>query len=324
MDSTVRGTVEMTAAMVILGTIGWFVVMSDEPIMDVVFWRCAFGAITLLIICAALGLLRGRLSLRIVAIAALGGTAIVINWLLLFSSFSRASISIATAVYNTQPFMLVGFGALFFSERLTMTKLAWLGIAFTGMLLIVQASPNVGPDAGHNTGIGNVGTDYFIGIAMALGAAFFWAVAAIVTKKLKDTPPHLIALIQVCVGVVMLAPFANLSHLPADAWSWSMLATLGVVHTGLMYILMYGAIQKLPTHLQGIAVLHLPCGRDPGRCLGLRPPAAPGADRRRRRHSGRRRRHESRLDTVEIEDTSREHSGKQVKQERRRTTTMRQ
>ncbi|CAH2394489.1 DMT family transporter [Mesorhizobium ventifaucium] len=249
MDSTVRGTVEMTAAMVILGTIGWFVVMSGEPIMDVVFWRCAFGAITLLIICAALGLLRGRLSLRIVAISALGGAAIVVNWLLLFSSFSRASISIATAVYNTQPFMLVGFGSLFFSERLTLTKLAWLGIAFAGLLLIVQGSPDAGSDAGPNTG--NFGTDYFIGIAMALGAAFFWAVAAIVTKKLKGTPPHLIALIQVCVGVVILAPFANLSHLPADVWNWSMLATLGVVHTGLMYILMYGAIQKLPTYLQG-------------------------------------------------------------------------
>lgn len=243
MDSTVRGTIEMTAAMTIIGTIGWFVVMSGQPVMDVVFWRCAFGAVALLITCAALGLLRGRLTLRIVAIAALGGAAIVINWLLLFSAFSRASISIATAVYNTQPFMLVGFGALFFGERLTLTKLTWLGIAFAGMLLIVQT----GPDAGS----GIAGTDYVTGIGMALGAAFFWAVAAIVAKKLKGTPPHLIALIQVCVGVIMLAPFANLSHLPADSWSWAMLVTLGVVHTGLVYILMYGAIQKLPTHLQG-------------------------------------------------------------------------
>ncbi|SDA78762.1 DMT family transporter [Mesorhizobium qingshengii] len=241
MNDTVRGTAEMSAAMAILGTIGWFVVLSGQPIMDVVFWRCAFGALTLLIICAGLGLLRNRLSLRVIGFAALGGVAIVVNWLLLFSAFSRASISIATAVYNTQPFMLVGFGALFFAERLTLTKLTWLAIAFAGMVLIVQAAPDPG----------DVGTNYFAGIVMALGAAFFWAVAAIVTKKLKGTPPHLIALIQVCVGVVMLAPFANLAHLPADPWSWAMLATLGIVHTGLMYILMYGAIQKLPTYLQG-------------------------------------------------------------------------
>ena len=241
MNDTVRGTVEMSAAMAILGTIGWFVVMSGQPIMDVVFWRCAFGGVTLLIICACLGLLRGRLPPRVIGLAALGGAAIVINWLLLFSAFSRASISIATAVYNTQPFMLVGFGALFFAERLTLTKLTWLAIAFAGMVLIVEATPDAG----------DVGTNYFAGILMALAAAFFWAVAAIVTKKLKGTPPHLIALIQVCVGVVMLAPFAHLSRLPADPWSWAMLATLGIVHTGLMYILMYGAIQKLPTHLQG-------------------------------------------------------------------------
>ena len=245
MNDTVRGTVEMSAAMAILGTIGWFVIMSGQPIMDVVFWRCAFGAVTLLIICACLGLLRGGLSLRVIGLAAFGGAAIVINWLLLFSAFSRASISIATAVYNTQPFMLVGFGALFFAERLTLTKLTWLAIAFAGMVLIVDAAPDAGPNAGM------AGTNYFAGILMALAAAFFWAVAAIVTKKLKGTPPHLIALIQVCVGVVMLAPFAHLSHLPADLWSWAMLATLGIVHTGLMYILMYGAIQKLPTHLQG-------------------------------------------------------------------------
>jgi drug/metabolite transporter (DMT)-like permease len=241
MSDTNRGTVEMTAAMVISGTIGWFVVMSGQPVMDVVFWRCVFGAATLLFVCASLGLLRGLLSPRVLAFAALGGVAIVVNWLLLFGAYGRASISIATAVYNTQPFILVGFGALFFSERLTARKLTWLAIAFAGMLLIVQGKP----------GTGTAGSDYFGGIAMALGAAFFWAVAAIVAKKLTGTPPHLIALIQVSVGILMLAPLANLSHLPTDARTWAMLAIIGIVHTGVMYILMYGAIHKLPTHLQG-------------------------------------------------------------------------
>lgn len=239
MDAKVRGTVEMTAAMLISGTIGWFVVLSGRPVLEVVFWRCAFGAIALLAICAALGLFRGALTLRLVGIAAFGGVAIVINWLLLFGSFSRASISIATAVYNTQPFMLVGMGALFFSERLTLRKVAWLVIAFTGTLLIVQARPETGA----------MDATYLVGVLMALGAAFCWAVSTIVTKKLTGTPPHLIAFIQVCVGIVMLAPFVNPSHLPTDGRTWGVLVTVGVVHTGLTYILLYGAIQKLPTHL---------------------------------------------------------------------------
>src|SRR5690554_1218994 len=76
MHGRTRGAVEMTAAMTISGTIGWFVVHSGLPVMDVVFWRCAFGALALLAVCAALGLLRGRLTLSLLAFAALGGACI--------------------------------------------------------------------------------------------------------------------------------------------------------------------------------------------------------------------------------------------------------
>jgi len=49
----------------------------------------------------------------------------------------------------------------------------------------------------------------------------------------------------------MLAPMTDFSNLPADSSSWMILIAVGVVHTGLMYVLLYGAIQKLPIHLIG-------------------------------------------------------------------------
>ncbi|MBB3237739.1 DMT family transporter [Phyllobacterium endophyticum] len=237
-----RGGAEMTAAMVISGTIGWFVLMSGQPVLSVVFWRCAIGAVTLLAVCMLLGLLRrDAVSPKLFGLAAIGGVAIVLNWVLLFAAYPRASIAIATTVYNVQPFMLVALGALIFKEKLTGTKLFWLGFAFAGMLLIVQAKPG---------GVYS-GSDYMAGIALSLGAAFLYAVASIVAKRLKGTSPHLIALIQVCVGIVMLAPFADFTRLPQGMGQWGSIVTIGVVHTGLMYILLYSAIQRLPTHITG-------------------------------------------------------------------------
>ncbi|MFV3369422.1 DMT family transporter [Pseudomonas sp. NY15435] len=237
-----RGTLEMISAMLICGTIGWLVVVSGQPVLDVVFWRCMFGAATLLVVCAAMGFLRpGILTRATFGLALLSGAAIVGNWVLLFGSYSRASIAIGTAVYNVQPFLLVLLGALFLGEKVTAQKLAWLGVSFVGMLAIVSAHGEAG----------QVGSDYLGGIALALGAAALYAVAALIIKRLTGVPPHLIALIQAVTGVLLLAPWANLSPLPQASTAWASLATLGIVHTGIMYVLLYGAIQKLPTALTG-------------------------------------------------------------------------
>ena len=243
MDNTLRrGSLEMTAAMLISGTIGWFVLVSGQPVLDVVFWRCVFGAATLLLICAVFGFLRpGILSRTTFLLAVLSGVAIVGNWVLLFASYSRASIAIGTAVYNVQPFMLVGMAAIFLGEKITAQKLFWLGVSFLGMLAIVSAHGQQGEGGGQ----------YLLGIALALGAALLYAFAALIIKRLTGTPPHLIALIQVCTGILLLAPWANWSALPQQSGAWASLLTLGIVHTGVMYVLLYGAIQKLPTALTG-------------------------------------------------------------------------
>ena len=242
MDKTLkRGSLEMIAAMLISGTIGWFVLVSGQSVVDVVFWRCVVGGAMLLLVCRALGLLRAELlGRRVLTLAVVSGVAIVGNWLLLFASYSKASIAISTAVYNVQPFMLVGLGALFLGERITLVKLAWLVVAFLGMLAIVSAHGDTGAS----------GENYLLGIALALGAALLYALAALIVKRLSGTPPHLIALIQLLTGILMLAPLAGY-QLPERPQAWASLAALGILHTGVMYMLLYSAIQKLPTALTG-------------------------------------------------------------------------
>ncbi|WP_405081515.1 DMT family transporter [Pectobacterium versatile] len=241
MTPQTRGTIEMTIAMIISGTVGWFVLTAGQPAMTAVFWRCAFGALTMLIVCGLLGLLRrGIISRKQAGLAVLGGLALVLNWTLLFGAYAHASIAVATVVYHTQPFMLVGLGAIFFRETLTLNKTSRLLCAFGGIVLIVSAQ--TGADSDSN--------GYLSGVLMALGAAFFYAIAAAITKKLSGIPPHVLVLIQLLVGVVVLAPFAAIPASPT-ASQWGMLVAIGVIHTGLMSTLLYSAIQKIPTALVG-------------------------------------------------------------------------
>ncbi|QHB34414.1 DMT family transporter [Yersinia canariae] len=237
-----RGAIEMIAAMLISGTVGWPVIASGQPAITVVFWRCVFGAFAMFMACVMLGLLkRGALTRQHITIAVIGGITLVLNWILLFGAYSYASISVATVTYHTQPFMLVGLGVLFFGEKLTANAFCWLLVAFGGMLLIIIGQQ----------GAITLGSDYLIGVVMALGAAFMYAVTAAIIKRLKGQPPHLIVLIQLVVGAILLAPFVSWSGLSLPASTWGLLLIIGVIHTGLMSSLLYGAIQKIPTSLVG-------------------------------------------------------------------------
>lgn len=241
MSERTSGILEMTFAMSLIGTLGIFVVFSGESPVNVAFWRCLFGAIGLAGICALKKAFAYQITLKQFLLAVLGGIALTTNWAMLFTAIGHASISLTTAIYNTQPFMLVCFGALLFGEHLTLRKICWLVVAFCGVVLIAQSKPEFAYAQGT----------FAVGVALSIGAAFLWAVAVVVTKKLNEVPPHLIALIQVTSGAILLAPFADFSNLPAGGSAWASLLTLGFVHTAMMYTILYRAVQKLPTHLQG-------------------------------------------------------------------------
>ncbi|EPY4525284.1 DMT family transporter [Klebsiella quasipneumoniae] len=233
-----RGVWQMSLAMIISGSIGAFVLLSGLPVIDVVFWRCLIGALTLLLLIILSRQPFSRLTRFTLALAVLGGIALVINWLLLFAAYSRISIGMATVVYNTQPFMLVLMGMVL-GERVSAVKWGWLLLAFGGVVILL--SSELAPTHGESL---------TAGVLLALGAAFFYALTAIIARKLHPLPAQHIAFIQVLVGVVMLLPLVQMPDFSAS-FPWRYLLILGVVHTGIMYQLLYGAIQKLPTPITG-------------------------------------------------------------------------
>ncbi|ROS04340.1 DMT family transporter [Raoultella terrigena] len=234
MKHSVTGVWQMSLAMIISGSIGAFVLLSGLPVIDVVFWRCLIGALTL---AGFISLSRqpfSQLTRLMLLLAILGGVALVINWLLLFAAYARISIGMATVVYNTQPFMLVLMGMLA-GERVALIKWGWLALAFIGVVVLLSSELM----QAH-------GGQLAAGIALALGAAFFYALTAMIARKLRLLPPQHIAFIQVIVGTIMLLPLVHLPDFSA-AFPWRYLLILGIVHTGIMYQLLYSAIQKLPT-----------------------------------------------------------------------------
>ena len=233
-----RGVWQMSLAMIISGSIGAFVLLSGLPVIDVVFWRCLIGALTLLLFIVLSRQPFSRLTRFTLALAVLGGIALVINWLLLFAAYSRISIGMATVVYNTQPFMLVLMGMVL-GERVSAVKWGWLLLAFGGVVILL--SSELAPTHGESL---------TAGVLLALGAAFFYALTAIIARKLHPLPAQHIAFIQVLVGVVMLLPLVQMPDFSAS-FPWRYLLILGVVHTGIMYQLLYSAIQKLPTPITG-------------------------------------------------------------------------
>jgi drug/metabolite transporter (DMT)-like permease len=233
-----KGTAQLTAAMVLSGTLGVFVVESGASPFDVVFFRVLFGALALGGYIAARGWLRDHgFTPRTLGLAVLGGVFIVFNWVFLFQSYETTSISVATVVYHTQPFYVVLLGALLFRERLTAAKVGWIAVAFAGLILVSGVTP----------GDFAAGGGYLLGIGQALLAALLYGLSTVVTKRITGVRPHLIALVQVLVGIPLLLPFADFGAMGGTGADWGWLVGLGVIHTGVMYVLMYAAYAQLPT-----------------------------------------------------------------------------
>jgi drug/metabolite transporter (DMT)-like permease len=234
------GLWRMIVAMLMSGTIGLFVVESAQDNTTVVFWRCLIGGGALL---AYLSWRRQWQPLNKANSGwlILGGLALVANWFCLFGAYHLSSISIATLVYHTQPFFLLLIVAVMQRQAIIPAQWLLLLLAFCGVALTTGLE------------LTGSGEQLWLGVGLAAIAAALYAVATLTTRQLTGIPPAQIAGLQMMLGVLILLPFPKTMLTDMALPQLAPILMLGLLHTALMYNLMYSAFQRLP--VSSIALL---------------------------------------------------------------------
>lgn len=235
---TSRPTLRLVAGGVLLGTLGIFVEEAGADPLTTVLCRCVFGAAALAAWAAATGRFDElRLGRRGWAVAALVGVLVAANWALFFAAIGRTSIGVATVVFHVQPLWVMLAGAWWLRERVSIGKLVAVGVALAGLAL----ASGIGGDSGM------VDARYLGGIAMCVAGSLSYAAVTLIAKETRVVGSLGLAFGQCVVGAVLLAAWPLLQPpgaLPSGtAWAW--LAGLGILHTGLAYALLYGAMARL-------------------------------------------------------------------------------
>lgn len=239
--SGTRAYQQMIAAMLLSGSIGILVVESGQPASTVVFWRCVFGALTL----AAYLLCVKRRSISALPLSAwawmvASGITMTANWVFFFQAFEHAPISTVTIVYHLYPFVLIFTAPLLFGEALQKRSIGWAAVAFLGVVLITR-------NPWDEAGIGPAG------LVFTVLALCCYSITLLIAKSLNTIEPGIVTVVQLGVGSLCLGAFQIGSFAGIGASSWFYLIVLGVLHTGVLCVLLYGAVQHLET--KAVAVL---------------------------------------------------------------------
>jgi len=233
----------MVAAGVLLGTIGIFVEEARQDPATTVWFRCVFGLGALLAWGAAAGRLHEITGLRGRSLAVVGGAGMLMiaSWGLFFAAIPLCSIAVSTVVFHLQPFWLLAMGSLFLRERVTLAQWAAAAVALAGLAL---ASGLLNHDAAwwaQRSG-------YAAGLGLSLAGSVFYAGAALVARQeAQRVGSFALAAGQCAVGALALAAWPVLHGLPGWGMAWGWLAGLGVLHTGLAYVLLYAGMARLAT-----------------------------------------------------------------------------
>ena len=235
-DGAHAALLQLLLGELLIGSVGVFVHESGQDPVTAVFYRCLFGGLFLLGWGLVRGHLRGLLQERVLLRGAVfSGVLLVLNWVALFAGMARSSIGVATLVYHFFPFVMLILAALVRGERTRPTDLAWTLLGFAGVVCSTNPA-RLWRDAD---------LAYLIGIGLTLLAAVLCGASLLMSRQIGKQRPFALVMIQCWVGVAMLAGFSSTSVFHTGPhWGW--LLGLGVIHSGIVYVLFYSAYPRLP------------------------------------------------------------------------------
>ena len=231
-----KNLILFVASMVIFGTNGLIVANISLGSAEIVLMRTFLGSLFLL----AIVLVKRSFSFADLKAdlipATIGGAALGLNWVLLFSAYRSAGVGLSTLTYYCGPIIVLALSPVLFKEKLTWNKLLAIAAVAVGMFCI--------------TGDIEPGSDVQTGILFGGGAALLYASLIVANKRVKRLSGLNCAMYELIVAffvvlIYLLASNVKLPVIPAaEDIVWVLV--IGLVNTGLAYYLYFSSLQKLP------------------------------------------------------------------------------
>ena len=224
------------ASMVIFGTHGLLVANISLGSAEIVLMRTFLGSLfRLAVVLVKRSFSFADLKADLVP-ATMGGAALGLNWVLLFSAYRSAGVGLSTLTYYCGPIIVLALSPVLFREKLTWNKLLAIAAVAVGMFCI--------------TGDIEPGSDVQTGILFGGGAALLYASLIVANKRVKRLSGLNCAMYELIVAffvvlIYLLASNVKLPVIPAAEDIVWVLA-IGLVNTGLAYYLYFSSLQNLP------------------------------------------------------------------------------
>ncbi len=243
-----RTRASIIIAMVIFGSIGIFVKNIDLSSLEIALLRAVIAGVFLI----AVGVITNiDISFRDIKanglLLILSGACMGLNWVALFQGYKYTTVSNATLGYYFAPIFVMVLSPIFLKEKTTPAKIICTFVAMFGLFLIINADGI----RGDNT------YNHVLGMIYAVSGAALYATVILINKHIKNLPSFETTLLQLIMAAIVLLPIVLLQFgmdmLNMEIKSRVNILLLGVVHTGIAYLLYFKSFKKLKA--QSIAIL---------------------------------------------------------------------